>query len=67
MGSDKTKDSLAYNNELPQHTVTLDAFWIDQTEVTNAMFSAFIQASHYQTDAEKAGWAYVYEKGTLTR
>ena len=24
--------------EMPVHTVTLDAFWIDQTEVTNAMY-----------------------------
>ena len=25
--------------EQPQHTVTLDAFWIDKTEVTNAMYA----------------------------
>jgi formylglycine-generating enzyme required for sulfatase activity len=39
MGSDKTKDSQAFDNELPQHTVYLDAFWIDQTEVTNAEYA----------------------------
>jgi serine/threonine-protein kinase len=26
----------------PVHTVAVDAFWIDQTEVTNAMFAAFL-------------------------
>jgi len=26
------------NDEKPVHTVTLDAFWIDKTEVTNAMY-----------------------------
>ena len=37
MGSaDADKD--ANPNEKPQHTVYLDAFWIDQTEVTNAMY-----------------------------
>ena len=29
-------------DERPQHTVTLDGFWIDQTEVTNAQFTAFL-------------------------
>ena len=31
-------------DEKPVHTVTLHAFWIDQTEVTNAMFSKCVQA-----------------------
>lgn len=49
----------ALNNEGPAHTVTLNAFWIDKTEVTNAMFAKFVQATGYKTDAEKAGkgWA----------
>jgi formylglycine-generating enzyme required for sulfatase activity len=39
MGSDKTRDSQASSDEYPQHTVYLDAFWIDQTEVTNVQYS----------------------------
>jgi formylglycine-generating enzyme required for sulfatase activity len=31
-------------NELPEHDVTLDAFWMDQLEVTNAMFSLCVSA-----------------------
>jgi formylglycine-generating enzyme required for sulfatase activity len=34
MGSEK-----GVNDEKPQHRVTLDAFWIDQTEVTNGMYA----------------------------
>jgi formylglycine-generating enzyme required for sulfatase activity len=31
-----------YQGETPQHTVRLDSFWMDQTEVTNAQFVAFL-------------------------
>jgi serine/threonine-protein kinase len=31
-------------DEQPQHSVYLDAFWIDQTEVTNSMYSLCVQS-----------------------
>jgi len=34
--------SLPDNDQFGPHTVTLDGFWIDQTEVTNAQFAAFL-------------------------
>lgn len=37
----------------PQNTVFLDDYWIDQTEVTNAMFSVFVGNTGIQTMAEK--------------
>jgi formylglycine-generating enzyme required for sulfatase activity len=37
-------DSDAGNDEKPAHTVYLDAFWIDRTEVTNAQYRACLQA-----------------------
>ena len=43
MGSDES-DPDANPDELPQHPVTLDGFWMDQTEVTNAQFVAFLNA-----------------------
>jgi len=56
MGSDNDTDS-----ERPKHTVWLDAFWMDQTEITNTQFDKFVKETHYQTDAERAGWSYVFE------
>ena len=41
--------------------VSLDAYWIDQTEVTNGMFAQFVSATHYLTDAEKSGRGFVYQ------
>jgi eukaryotic-like serine/threonine-protein kinase len=43
MGSADT-DRLAQDIEKPQHTVFLDAYWIDQTEVTNKQFRDCIVA-----------------------
>ena len=37
-------------SSLPQHTVYLDAFWIDQTEVTNAMYTAFLNEVGNQSE-----------------
>ena len=33
-----------YIDDGPAHTVTLDSYWIDQTEVTNAMYTLCVQA-----------------------
>ena len=48
------------NDEQPQRTVYLDAYWMDQTDVTNAMFVKFISASGYQTDAQTEGTGFVH-------
>ncbi len=41
-------------DEYPQHAVKVDSFWIDATEVTNAQFQKFVEATGYITTAEKA-------------
>jgi formylglycine-generating enzyme required for sulfatase activity len=33
-----------FDDETPQHTVTLDSFWIDRTEVTNAQYRPCLEA-----------------------
>jgi len=42
-----------YPEEAPTHDVKISAFWIDQYEVTNADFQAFVDATGYVTFAEK--------------
>lgn len=49
-------DEINFNNK-KNH---VQAFWIDQTEVTVAQFASFIDATHYITDAEKQGQAAVF-------
>ncbi len=41
------------NDALPLHEVALEGFWMDETEVTNAAFAAFVTATGYVTTAEK--------------
>lgn len=48
-----------FDDEFPQHTVYLDAYWIDKTEVTNQMFEQFIEETGYETDAEEKGLSWV--------
>ncbi len=48
MGSDNH-----YPEEKPAHRVSVDAFWIDRTPVTNRQFEAFVRATGYVTFAEK--------------
>ena len=50
MGSDTGAE-----DEAPAHEVDLPAFKIDLFEVTNADFAKFVEATGYQTDAEKEG------------
>lgn len=40
-------------DEYPQKKVSVKDFWIDETEVTNAQFAAFVKATGYITTAEK--------------
>jgi formylglycine-generating enzyme required for sulfatase activity len=50
-------------DQSPQRQIALNAFWIDQTEVTNAQFANFVETTGYRTDAEKAGTSLVYVSG----
>lgn len=40
-------------DEYPQHPVKVDGFWMDASEVTNAQYQKFVDATGYVTTAEK--------------
>ena len=42
-----------HRDSLHEHEVTLDGFWMDKTEVTNAQFREFVDATGHLTDAER--------------
>jgi formylglycine-generating enzyme required for sulfatase activity len=60
---DGTLGLQALTDQRPRHTVYLDAFWIDQTEVTVGMFRAFVKATGYVTTAEREGYGHPYKPG----
>ena len=48
------------DGEGPVRGINLDAYWLDQTAVTNAQFAEFVENTGYVTESEKFGWAYVF-------
>jgi formylglycine-generating enzyme required for sulfatase activity len=46
-------DPYAREDESPRHRVAVNAFWMDETEVTNAQFRKFVDATKYVTTAER--------------
>lgn len=48
-----------FDDELPSHEVYVDAFYIDQYEVTNSQFKEFVDVTGYITDAENEGGSAV--------
>jgi formylglycine-generating enzyme len=57
---------LGYEDERPvgDGKTRVGAFWIDQTDVTNAQFAAFVNATGYVTEAERQGGAVVFHVPT---
>jgi formylglycine-generating enzyme required for sulfatase activity len=50
MGTDSEP---GWPDEKPAHRVRVDGFWMDETDVTNAQFREFVEATGYVTTAEK--------------
>jgi len=45
--------SRGFEDAQPLHTVTINSFWMDEHEVTNAEFALFVKATGYTTVAER--------------
>ncbi len=58
-GSDR-----GYPDERPagKERVKVDAFWMDETEVTVAQFASFVEATGYVTEAERQDGAVVFHQ-----
>ena len=63
MGTDYA-DGFPKDGEGPIREVTLDPFYMDVHPVTNEQFREFVEATGYQTEAERFGWSFVF-KGQL--
>ncbi|MCH8878052.1 MAG: SUMF1/EgtB/PvdO family nonheme iron enzyme [Chloroflexi bacterium] len=54
------EDEVSPAIEKPEHTVYLPAFWIDQTEVTNAMFARFLNERGNQWEGGSTWYPNVF-------
>ncbi|MEI6179203.1 MAG: bifunctional serine/threonine-protein kinase/formylglycine-generating enzyme family protein [Chloroflexales bacterium] len=64
MGSNNADPQAQWDGEKPQHTLTLPAYEIAKTEVTNAQFRPFVEGDGYtkQTYWDDAGWQWRTEQ-----
>jgi formylglycine-generating enzyme len=53
-GGKLTMGDTVYPEEQPVQSAPITGFWMDRTEVSNAQFAAFVQATGYVTVAERA-------------
>ncbi|XP_028723398.1 formylglycine-generating enzyme [Peromyscus leucopus] len=59
MGTDDPQ--IKQDGEAPARRVTVDAFYMDAYEVSNADFEKFVNSTGYLTEAEKFGDSFVFE------
>ena len=67
MGCMSEQDSDCIADAKPAHQVSLDGYYISETEVTVELFRKFVDQTGYKTDAEKNGrvWYWDYMNGQM--
>lgn len=60
MMGDSSGDRNRSDGETPRHKVSLSAFEIDATTVTNTDFARFVEDTGYETEAERFGFSAVF-------
>jgi formylglycine-generating enzyme required for sulfatase activity len=60
MGASKADNPYVEEREGPVHEVCLDGYWIYRKEVTVSQFQQFVDATGYQTLAERQGYSMVF-------
>uniref|UniRef100_A0A7S4C2B5 Sulfatase-modifying factor enzyme-like domain-containing protein n=1 Tax=Chrysotila carterae TaxID=13221 RepID=A0A7S4C2B5_CHRCT len=50
------------DGEGPRRRVRLRSFWLEETEVSNRHWAAFVAATGFESESERFGWSFVFEK-----
>ena len=54
--------TFAVDGEGPARRVAVSGVWMGQTEVSNAQWAAFAEATGYKSESERFGWSFVFER-----
>lgn len=50
------------DGEGPGRRVSVSGVWLGETEVSNAQWAAFAEATGFESESEKYGWSFVFER-----
>ena len=61
MGTPPSRQPYPGDGETPRRKCTVSPFRLEQYEVSNEQYAAFINATGYRTESEKWGWSFAFE------
>lgn len=54
------EDQIVTDGEGPVRPISVRSFYMDRYAVSNSQYKEFVEATNYQTDAEKYNWSFVF-------